>query len=254
MTRKRKWKRILTAAWQKHHYVALGNILRLSGEPLTFLQRYVFGGGEYPFRPRVTTPVGSVAAFCKCRDDVMTVNEIFYRLDYEVDEDFRTVVDIGSNIGLSALYFLTRNPDSFAYLFEPNPANHDGLKENLRDYRARYRLDTAAVARENGKARFGTEPTGRYGRIEGVRDAYIDVETKAMGDVLRSIIGERGGIDVLKIDTEGSEEELVKAIPEDLLPKIKLILCETRPSEPLWPRHFTQEQYGTVCRLRQKNA
>ena len=39
---RRKWKGILTAAWQKHHYVALGNILRLSGEPLAFLRRLDF--------------------------------------------------------------------------------------------------------------------------------------------------------------------------------------------------------------------
>jgi FkbM family methyltransferase len=252
MKRNRRLKRILTAAWQKHHYVALGNIMRLSGEPLTFLQRYIFGGGSYPFRAKVETPQGTVEGFCKCRDDVMTVNEVFFRLDYEVNGDFRTVVDMGSNIGLSALFFLTRNPDAFAYLFEPNPANHDGLAENLRAYPARYRLENAAVWHENGRVRFGIEPTGRYGRVEGVRDAYIDVEAKEIGGILRGIIAERGEIDVLKIDTEGSEQQLVKAIPEELLPKIKLILCETRPSELLWPKHFDQEQYGSVCRLRRK--
>ena len=251
---RRKWKGILTAAWQKHHYVALGNILRLSGEPLAFLRRYVFGGGSYPYRTPVRTPEGTVPAFCKCRDDVMTVNEVFYRLDYEAGGDFRTVVDMGSNIGLSALFFLTRNPDVFVYLFEPNPANYDGLEENLRPYQARYRLDKVAVWPTNGRARFGIEPTGRYGRIDGVRDAYIDVETKAIAEIVRGIIAERGGIDVLKIDTEGSEQELIKAIPEELLPKIKLILCETRPTEDLLPRFFTQEQYGSVCRLRQKGG
>ena len=256
MKRKRKLRRILTAVFQKHHYVAFGNILRLCTEPAAFLRRYVFGGGGYPYRPGVRTPVGEIAPFCKCRDDVMTVNEIFFRLDYETAGEFRTVVDLGSNIGLSALYFLTRNQDSFAYLFEPNPANHDGLRENLRAYESRYRLANAAVwhEKENGQVRFGIEPTGRYGRIGGVGDSYIDVAALAVGEVLRGIISERGGIDVLKIDTEGSEEALVKAIPEDLLPKIKLIHCESRPAELLQPAHFTQEQYGTVCRLRSKHV
>ena len=41
MKRKRKLRRILTAVFQKHHYVAFGNILRLCTEPAAFLRRYV---------------------------------------------------------------------------------------------------------------------------------------------------------------------------------------------------------------------
>lgn len=134
----------------------------------------------------------------------------------------RTVVDMGSKSGLSALFFLTRNPDAFAYLFEPNPANQEGLNENLRAY---------------------------YGRIDGVHDACI-----AIDDILPGIISEGGEIDLRKIDTGGSEQELVRAIPEDLMPRIKLILLGTRPSGPLRPQHCTQEQYGSVCLLQKRNA
>lgn len=249
MKRKRKLQRILTAAFDKRHYVSLLSILRLCDDRISFLKRYLFGGGEYPYRPPVRTPCGLVRPFCKLRDDVLTVNEVFFRDDYGVPEKFRTVVDIGGNIGLSVLFFLTRNPDSFVCVFEPNPANHDGLRENLKGYESRYRLDDAAVWTSNGTVRFGVEPTGRYGRVEGERDEYITVRTVAIGDALRAIISERGEIDVLKIDTEGSEEELVAAIPEELLPKIKLILCETRPTGRIWPKFYAQEQYGAVCRL-----
>lgn len=40
---------------------------------------------------------------------MMTFNEIFLRMDYFLPEDARTVLDLGSNKGISALYFLTRH-------------------------------------------------------------------------------------------------------------------------------------------------
>ena len=43
-------------------------------------------------------------------------------------------VDFGSNIGISALYFLTRNPSVQVYLFEPVPSNIERLRENLKGY------------------------------------------------------------------------------------------------------------------------
>jgi len=44
--------------------------------------------------------------------------EIFCRLDYLAKTDIKVVVDIGSNIGISALYFLSRNKQAKCYLFE----------------------------------------------------------------------------------------------------------------------------------------
>ncbi len=43
--------------------------------------------------------------------------------------DISVVVDFGSNIGISALYFLTRNQDIKVYLFEPVPQNILRLKK-----------------------------------------------------------------------------------------------------------------------------
>ena len=64
----------------------------------------------------------------------------------------QVVVDIGSNIGISALYFLTRNPDCRVWLYEPVPRNVERLRANLAGYEDRYTLREAAVAPAAGRA------------------------------------------------------------------------------------------------------
>ena len=55
------------------------------------------------------TPAGVVAPTLHSSHDMFTVNEVFCREDYACGPGIRTVVDVGSNIGISALYFLTRD-------------------------------------------------------------------------------------------------------------------------------------------------
>ena len=72
----------------------------------------------------VNTPVGMYDMTLYSCHDILTVNEIFCRNDYPASQDLRVVVDIGSNIGISAAYFLTRNNQVRCYLFEPDPKNN----------------------------------------------------------------------------------------------------------------------------------
>ena len=92
---------------------------------------------------------------------------LFCRWDYRIDPSDRVVVDFGSNIGISALYFhfLTHAPESFVYCFEPLPLNCERLKRTLKNYADRYYLSATAVAPYEGKANFSYEATGRYGSI-----------------------------------------------------------------------------------------
>jgi len=64
---------------------------------------------------------------------MLTVNEIFCREDYYCNGSVNVVVDLGSNIGLSALYFLSRNDKAKVYLFEPDPKNYRGSNRTWQD-------------------------------------------------------------------------------------------------------------------------
>lgn len=216
---------VLRAPFQRRHYRALLGMALRYPEPLQNLSRFLTGKGTYPYRCRIRTPLGIVAPTLYTSHDMSTVNEVFCRLDYRAPSDLRVAVDIGSNIGISALYFLTRNPTARVYLFEPNPENVARLRANLAGFEDRYELDAAAVAVSDGDVSFATEPTGRYGRISEDGDV-ITVPCRAVGGVMERILKREGRVDLLKVDIEGNEDVLLAAIDPDLLKRVDAICCE----------------------------
>ena len=120
------------ALFKKPFYLAFINVLFLFKSPLEVLVRYVFEVGNYPKKFYVRTPLGLQSATAFSHHDLITFVECFGKLDYRVSNNISVVVDFGSNIGISALYFLTRNPSVQVYLFEPVPRNIERLRENLK--------------------------------------------------------------------------------------------------------------------------
>lgn len=241
---------VLSEVVQRQNYVALWRMLTRYPGPRKNLGRYFFGWGSYPYRCRVRTPLGEVAPTLYSHHDVWTVNEVFCREDYPAGPDLGVVVDIGSNIGISALYFLTRNERSRCHLYEPVPENLDRLRANLAGFEDRYELHPVAVADRADTVSFGVEPTGRYGGIDLDLDGAIEVECREINDVLSAVLEREGHIDVLKLDTEGLELPTVRAIRPELLRRIDSIYFEW-PEEPeIHPELFERSYANTTCALR----
>jgi hypothetical protein len=133
--------------------------------PVEAARRYFTGRGDYPWAPALRTPLGPVGPSLHSHHDLLTVNEIFCRRDYAAGPKVRTVVDVGSNIGISALYFLTRDPQVKVRCLEPVPRDVERLKENLAAFTGRFTVEEAAVDATGGEADFGDDPYGRYGGI-----------------------------------------------------------------------------------------
>jgi FkbM family methyltransferase len=241
---------ILSEAWQPSNYVAVARMARRYPNFRENLGRYFTGGGDYPYDCQVRTPRGLLTVPLESHHDMLTVNEIFCREDYAVGPEVRTVVDIGSNIGVSALYFLTRNADARVWLYEPNPRNVERLRKNLAGYEQRYELEEKAVADFTGTAEFGVEESGRYGGIGQETGEEISVETVHINDVLARV---PGTIDVLKLDTEGFELQTVKAIDRAHLERIRLVYFETeRKPEPFHPDLFESRFRNQTVRLKNR--
>ena len=153
------------ALFKKPFYLAFIKVLFLFKSPLEVLVRYVFEVGNYPQKFYVRTPLGLQSATAFSHHDLITIIECFGKLDYRASKDISVVVDFGSNIGISALYFLTRNQDIKVYLFEPVPQNILRLKENLKGFENRYILRECAVGIERGQFDFACDETGRYGGL-----------------------------------------------------------------------------------------
>jgi FkbM family methyltransferase len=235
------------------HYVALWNSVSVYPRPAQVMTRYVFGSGTYPWACRVRTPLGTQEIHLDHADDLQTVTEVFCREDYAARSGIGTVVDIGSNIGVSALYFLTRNRRVRAHLFEPDPRNVGRLRRNLMGFEERYSLQECAVADRDGIVDFGIEETGRYGGIGTGRAETIQVRCRDVNTVLDEVLVDAAEIDILKIDAEGVEEAIVQAIRPDVLERIKLLYFEV--PEPIPPLHdglFQHSRRMQIERLEQR--
>ncbi len=237
---------ILRSLLQSRHYRALTNIILHHCNPTDFLGRYLFKLGSYPCMQKLRCNGIDLNLKIYSWHDVLTLNEIFFRNDYPVTGKEKVIVDFGSNIGLSAAYFLSASERSFCYLFEPLPMNITRLNENLKKFEGRYKLERAAVSLSDGESSFGFEETGRYGGIDLNTGSYLTVPSLDAVRIIDEIIAKHGNIDILKIDIESLENEIINAIPGKSWSKIGKVFVEyTFTSNPL---HKTHEfvQYGSV--------
>jgi FkbM family methyltransferase len=247
--RARTLARIARAATDARQAKAATKAFRSLARPLDFLWRYGTGRGSYPTNISIRTPTGDVSPTLYSWHDTRTIHEIFLAGDYRVDNRRKVIVDFGSNIGLSAAYFLSRNAENRTHLFEPVPQNIKRLRLNLAPFADRYVLNTVAVGLENGKVSFGIEETGRYGGVGLPSGNSITVDCVDSNEVVRDIVSKHGRIDVLKIDIETLEHAIVRRLTPALAARIDLLLVEARfESNPL-PETHSMTMQGTISRF-----
>jgi FkbM family methyltransferase len=240
---------VVREAVRPSNWVALARMPRRYAHPVEGARRYFTPGGSYPYECDIRTPLGVVAPTLHSQHDMITVNEVFCREDYRVGDEAEVVVDVGSNIGISALYFLTRSQRSRIWLYEPVPTNLDRLRENLTGFEGRWRLDESAVADRDGEEAFSIEPSGRYGGLGSTQDETIRVRVRHIDGVLREVLGTEPRIDVLKLDTEGVEARTLAAVSPELLARIGVIFAEDIAGEIEPPAGFEASRRASVLRL-----
>jgi len=158
--------------------------------------------------------VGDFGLFC----------EIFQETPYEdlLPETANVVVDLGANVGVSALYFRLRYPEAAIYCFEPDPANLRRLRAQaaiLGDTQVR----NVALWSSDSTVSFYTDPhRGSLSAVSAVHDRQQEISVRAR--TLASVLEEQGisEVDVLKFDIEGAEEEAL--VPFDQFDQVR-VLC-----------------------------
>lgn len=240
---------VLRAPLRAAHYRALAGMARRLPAFPADLWRYAAGGGAYPRRVEVRTPAGRVAPLLYSRHDLVTLVEAFCREDYRAGPDLRLAVDVGANIGLSALYFLTRSPQATVRCYEPVPRNVRRLRATLAGFEGRVAVEACAVGPQEGEVAFGVEPTGRYGGIGAPHPEQITVRCRDINAVLEEALAGADTIDVLKLDTEGLEAATVAAIRPDLLERVRVVYYEDPAGTPLHRDGFEHRHDFVVSRL-----
>lgn len=147
------------------------------------------------------------------------------------------VLDIGANHGFTACYFAARGARVVA--FEPSPDIFGRLVENVErnGLGARVQCVRAAVGSRDGRAMLRESETlgGGMSTInerfaEGVRIEYgssVDVEVWSIGRVLEGVGNDR--VRLLKLDCEGSELDILRALGVRDLARIDSLAIEYHP-------------------------
>lgn len=165
--------------------------------------------------------------------------DIYY---FETENESPIILDIGSHIGISVLYFKAVYPESNIFAFEPNSISFKYLEENI------HRNNLNGIAAIN-KA-IWKEKTKKELYIDNTENEWnsnssflekswtgkeqtkkITVETTTLEEYLKD------KVDMLKIDTEGSELTLIKA-HEHLLKNVKNIAIEYHPIKKSSPKEI----------------
>lgn len=140
---------------------------------------------------------------------------------FNIDKKTPYILDCGSNIGLSLLYFKKLYPESCIVGFEPDPAIYKTLRNNVRSFRcSNIDLINKAVWINNGSIEFQIEG-GFSGRIpkEGDITRLIRIPCIRLKDFLDR------EVDFLKIDIEGAEFEVLLDC-KDRLVNVKNLFVE----------------------------
>lgn len=152
------------------------------------------------------------------------IKEIFIDQEYAFTSRNKKpfIIDCGSHIGLSILYFKNIYPHARILGFEPNPENFRILQKNIRENKLEgITVLNAALSEKEGKdflrVSFKKEAPWTWGdtiikNMWGDEDENkkIDVKTVKLSRYIDK------PVDLLKLDIEGSEQKVLKEIAHKL--------------------------------------
>ncbi|RYF89449.1 MAG: FkbM family methyltransferase [Chitinophagaceae bacterium] len=146
--------------------------------------------------------------------DIDIFYEIFFKEIYALpplrNKEVKVVIDLGANIGLSALYFLQQYPATRLLCVEPDVTNVEILLKNLRQeissgqvqlYEAAAMGADGFVAFESAEAKYNSRVT-TGAEVKNIAAISIPTLIKNAGITT---------VDLLKIDVEGAEKFIFNA-------------------------------------------
>ena len=170
--------------------------------------------------------------------DLATVGEVLLDGLYDIPElhDVEVIVDIGSHIGTSIVFFRTRHPGAHIHGFEPDPRSFATLQANVGGLPG-VTIDPRAVTGADGSATFFSDENSLASSLvagAGARRA-VPIETVSL-DGLMDELG-LDHIDLLKLDVEGAEYDVLSQTTR--LDRVRAIAGELHPGLiPCTPDEF----------------
>jgi FkbM family methyltransferase len=145
----------------------------------------------------------------QCRSDLHVMNELLLGGEYErldIPEP-ETILDLGSHIGASLLYFRARYPNARIIGIEPNPRTFWQLERNASQLGAE--IHQLAVASEAGEVDFYP---AKHPWESSLTNRYGSKPVKVQARTFDGLLIELGltAVGLLKFDIEGAELEVFR--------------------------------------------
>ena len=141
-----------------------------------------------------------------------TLAEVFVRRRYGSVARFRTIVDIGANVGSFALYAAQSSPDARIICYEPEERNFSLLTRNLHinGLEGRVAALQRAVGSRKGPRKLAVS-VSQLNAFDYLRDGTSQHQW-VEGTTLQDIRTEHGldSLDLLKMNCEGAEYEILE--------------------------------------------
>jgi FkbM family methyltransferase len=141
----------------------------------------------------------------------------------------KTVLDIGANVGVTALYFSQIFPNAAIYAFEPAPDNFAVLSKNVANCSRIRAFNFALGAQDATLQLYASDNPVNFGGYS-LHPAGSDTSKKVSIPVrsVASVLKQEAIVkpDVIKIDTEGAEWDILTAFPESVLRSASYITGE----------------------------
>lgn len=207
------WTLSFLAEWLPH--MDLGSALRLRTLAVNS-ERGAFP--EEPVRLNFRKPIRGPGFLRTRGTDFGTLIEIVkqdvYRCVLDAGIPCRSVIDLGSNIGLASLYFASAFPSCRVLAVEPNPNTYQILQRNLQSLIAAGRghtVNAAVWSSDTLLASWEPEVPDLFSGFKVRASNAVDAEWLA-GRSMASLIAEFkfDSVDLLKVDVEGAEVELFR--------------------------------------------
>lgn len=148
--------------------------------------------------------------------DLLVLEQVFLDGEYHVEpiapESIEYIVDLGSNIGVTAIFWAQHYPNARMVLVEPDPDNFKLLQRNTAAFQDRCVLINAAVSDKCGETSFfRSEREYGHSILQGDDSvSEIQVRTLTVAGILREAGFPR--VDLLKMDIEGGESLVMPTI------------------------------------------
>lgn len=177
-------------------------------------------------RETFTLPGGTKLKLRSGTSDADVFEQVFLENQYDFPNlgQINSIIDAGSNIGASAVFFKRKYPSSKVICIEPNMENFTLLKINTGTFN-NVQLYQNALWSEN---KYLNMVSSYSADSHYVKDDIADAENKIEGITIQDLMIEHGFevIDILKMDIEGAEKEIFSQNYQLWLPKVRYLMIE----------------------------